>query len=133
MPAEGDYNLLGSGEYFDPHAVAGLLKTFLRELPSHVLTRELQPAFNAAAELPRHADQVNELGRLVALLPTENYMLLRFLCAHLKKVCDLHAENRMPLRNVGIVFSPTLAIPPTLFTLLVSDCTHIWAVRRALS
>ena len=129
MCAEGDYNLLGSGEYFDPHAISGLLKTFLRDLPSHVLTRDLQPAFIAACDLPRLADQVNELGRLVALLPTENYMLLRFLSAHLKVICDHSSENRMPLRNVGIVFSPTLAIPATLFSLLITEHTRIFRVR----
>ena len=43
--AEGDVNLLGLNEYVDPHAVAGLLKSFLRELPGHILTRELHGEF----------------------------------------------------------------------------------------
>lgn len=41
---EGDVNLLAA-DYFDIHAVSGLLKTFLRELPVHILTRELLPEF----------------------------------------------------------------------------------------
>ena len=45
--AEGDVQLLSSAEYYDPHAVAGLLKSFLRELPVHILTRELHPEFIA--------------------------------------------------------------------------------------
>ncbi|RKP22252.1 Rho GTPase activation protein, partial [Syncephalis pseudoplumigaleata] len=44
---EGIYRLSGmaSGEYYDVHAVAGVLKMYLRELPINVLTRELHPHF----------------------------------------------------------------------------------------
>ena len=42
---EGDVDLLGSDEYWDPHAIAGLLKTFMRELPASILTRELHTRF----------------------------------------------------------------------------------------
>ena len=42
---EGDVDLLSSDEYWDPHAIAGLLKTFLRELPASILTRDLHLRF----------------------------------------------------------------------------------------
>jgi len=42
---EGDVPLLSHDEYYDIHAIAGLLKLFLRELPSSVLTRELHKEF----------------------------------------------------------------------------------------
>lgn len=42
---DGDVPLLASEEYYDIHAVAGLLKLFLRDLPSSVLTRELHKDF----------------------------------------------------------------------------------------
>lgn len=38
-------DLLASDEYWDPHAIAGLLKSFFRELPVSVLTRELHHRF----------------------------------------------------------------------------------------
>lgn len=44
---EGDVNLVKLDERWDPHAIAGLLKTFLRELPTSLLTRELHPKFLA--------------------------------------------------------------------------------------
>lgn len=44
---EGDLDLLASDDYWDPHAVAGLLKSFLRELPASILTRELHLKFLA--------------------------------------------------------------------------------------
>lgn len=43
--AEGDVDLLGSDECWDPHAIAGLLKSFLRELPVSILTRDLHLQF----------------------------------------------------------------------------------------
>lgn len=51
---EGDYNLLESSkeEYHDVHAVAGLLKQFLRELASPILTRELHAEFLKVIGLP---------------------------------------------------------------------------------
>lgn len=42
---DGDVPLLASEDYYDIHAVAGLLKLFLRDLPSSVLTRELHKDF----------------------------------------------------------------------------------------
>ena len=44
--AEGDFDLLGDEEpYYDVHAIASLLKLYLRELPQPVLTRELHLQF----------------------------------------------------------------------------------------
>lgn len=42
---EGDVDLLGSDEHWDPHAISGLLKSFLRELPASILTRDLHLRF----------------------------------------------------------------------------------------
>ena len=44
--AEGDFDLLGDEEpYYDVHAVASLLKQYLRDLPQPILTRELHLEF----------------------------------------------------------------------------------------
>ena len=44
--AEGDFDLLGEEEpYYDVHAIASLLKLYLRELPQPVLTKELHLQF----------------------------------------------------------------------------------------
>lgn len=40
-------DLLASDEYWDPHAIAGLLKGFLRDLPASILTRDLHLRFLA--------------------------------------------------------------------------------------
>ena len=110
---EGDFDL--TTEYFDPHAVAGVLKSFFRELPQHIFTSELNPDFIHVNDIEAHNDKVKELTRLVTLLPVANYTLLRFLSAHLVKIANNESINKMNVRNIGIVFSPTLAIPASVF------------------
>lgn len=53
-------------------------------------------------------------------LPPPNYALLRALTAHLILIVQNSASNKMTLRNIGIVFSPTLGIPAGIFSELVS-------------
>ncbi|CAO3574636.1 unnamed protein product [Mortierella alpina] len=123
---DGDVALLASEDYYDIHAVAGLLKLFLRDLPASVLTRELHRDFLQVIELPNRGDRVNELTRLVACLPEANYTLLRALTAHLIDIVENADVNKMTARNVGIVFSPTLGIPAGVFALLMSDFDQIF-------
>ncbi len=53
--AEGDFDFLGPDEpYFDVHAVASLLKLYLRELPQPVLTRDLHLEFIAVLGKKHH-------------------------------------------------------------------------------
>jgi RalA-binding protein 1 len=66
------------------------------------------------------------LGRLVSLLPLPNYTLLRALTAHLIKVVQNSDVNKMTVRNVGIVFSPTLGIPAGVFHLFISEFHYIF-------
>nr|XP_018265260.1 uncharacterized protein I303_01620 [Kwoniella dejecticola CBS 10117]OBR87418.1 hypothetical protein I303_01620 [Kwoniella dejecticola CBS 10117] len=124
--AEGDVNLVAVDEYWDPHAIAGLLKTFLRELPTSLLTRELHTRFLAVMDLIDSSARVLELSRLVSELPPPNYALLRALTAHLILIVKNATVNKMTLRNIGIVFSPTLGIPAGIFSELVSHFSAIF-------
>jgi hypothetical protein len=73
--------------------------------------------------------RVRRLGQLVSMLPIANYSLLRTLIAHLIHIVH-HAEyNKMTLRNLGIVFAPTLSIPSGIFTLLMSEFEYIFWTR----
>ncbi|CBQ70434.1 related to BEM3-GTPase-activating protein [Sporisorium reilianum SRZ2] len=123
---EGDVDLLAENQYYDPHAIAGLLKTFLRELPTSVLTRELHMDFMRVNELQDRAERINELGELVSQLPLANYSLLRTLCSHLIKIIEHSDVNKMTMRNVGIVFSPTLAIGAGVFALFLTEFDSVF-------
>lgn len=75
--------------------------------------------------MDRH-ERVQELGRLVSMLPLANYALLRSLCTHLIGVVTSSETNKMNARNVGIIFSPTLQIPTGIFNLFLSEFQYIF-------
>ncbi|KIY70813.1 RhoGAP-domain-containing protein [Cylindrobasidium torrendii FP15055 ss-10] len=131
---DGDFDLVASDEYWDVHAVAGLLKSFLRELPTSILTRELHMRFLAVmVDFNDPNDRIRELARLIALLPIANYSLLRALTAHLILIVQNSATNRMNMRNVGIVFSPTLGIPAGVFSLMLGEFNRVFDVGATAS
>ncbi|GLB43450.1 putative GTPase-activator protein for Rho-like GTPases [Lyophyllum shimeji] len=126
--AEGDVDLLASDEYWDPHAIAGLLKSFLRELPASILTRDLHLRFLAVIDFVDPQERIRELSYLIASLPLANYSLLRALTAHLILIVQNSSVNKMTMRNVGIVFSPTLGIPAGVFSLMLGEFNRVFNV-----
>ncbi|ORX84360.1 RhoGAP-domain-containing protein [Basidiobolus meristosporus CBS 931.73] len=127
--SEGDYNILRSGIYYDVHAVSGVLKLYLRELPISVLTRSRHSEFLHVTDLLNRRERVNELGRLISTLPLANYTILRCLIAHLIRIVQHSDVNKMTVRNIGIVFSPTLGIPAGVFNLLMTEFEYIFWVN----
>ncbi|KAF7309594.1 hypothetical protein MIND_00330400 [Mycena indigotica] len=125
---EGDIDLVSSDEYWDPHAIAGLLKSFLRELPASILTHNLHMKFLSVIDFVDPQERIKELAQLIAALPFANYSLLRALTAHLILIVQNATVNKMTMRNVGIVFSPTLGIPAPLFNLMLSEFTRVFRV-----
>ncbi|KAI9064168.1 hypothetical protein FKP32DRAFT_1591588 [Trametes sanguinea] len=130
--AEGDVDLLASDEYWDPHAIAGLLKTFLRELPASILTRDLHLRFLSVIDFVDPQERVRELSHLISSLPVANYSLLRALTAHLILIVQNANINKMTMRNVGIVFSPTLGIPAGVFSLMLGEFKRVFNVDGTL-
>ncbi|KAJ7460547.1 hypothetical protein FB451DRAFT_1269430 [Mycena latifolia] len=125
---EGDIDLVGSDEYWDPHAIAGLLKSFLRELPASILTHNLHLRFLAVIDFVDPQERIRELSQLIAALPIANYSLLRALTAHLILIVQNASVNKMTMRNVGIVFSPTLGIPAGVFSLMLGEFNRVFNV-----
>lgn len=123
---EGDVNLITDGQYYDMHAVASLLKLYLRELPTTILTRELHLDFLAVTEIHDQHDKVAALCRLVHRLPKANNTLLRYLSNFLINVITNCDVNKMTVRNVGIVFSPTLNIPAPVLALFLQQYEAIF-------
>jgi RalA-binding protein 1 len=60
-----------------------------------------------------------------------NYSLLRALSAHLIKIVQNAQINKMTMRNVGIVFSPTLGIPAGIFSIMLGEFTRVFNVDGA--
>ncbi|KAL5345226.1 Rho GTPase activating protein [Pseudogymnoascus australis] len=123
---EGDVNLITDEQYYDIHAVASLLKLYLRELPTTILTRELHLDFLSVTEIHDVNDKVAALNGLVHKLPKANNTLLRYLSAFLINIINHSDVNKMTVRNVGIVFSPTLNIPAPVLALFLQKYDGIF-------
>jgi RalA-binding protein 1 len=95
---EGDIDLLAEDNYYDIHAVASLLKLYLRELPSSILTRELHLEFLKSLELA-HEDKVITVNILINKLPPANRALVEALSGFMLLIVDNVAVNRMNVRN----------------------------------
>jgi RalA-binding protein 1 len=95
---EGDVKLLEE-EYYDVHAVASLLKLYLRELPTSILTRDRHLDFLKVLELDDKPKKIASFNVLVHQLPAANYALLQALCAFLIEVINNSDLNKMNVRN----------------------------------
>ncbi|RWA13747.1 hypothetical protein EKO27_g1349 [Xylaria grammica] len=126
---EGDVNILTDETYYDIHAVASLLKLYLRELPTTILTRDLHMQFVSVTEMTNHQEKIKALSELVQRLPLANETLLKYLIAFLIKIINHSDMNKMTVRNVGIVFSPTLNIPAPVFALLLQNYQGIFGIE----
>jgi RalA-binding protein 1 len=126
---EGDVDLLNDEEYYDVHAVASLFKSYLRELPASLLTREKHVEFLAILELPEKQQKLNALHVMINRLPHVNIITLRAICQYLVEVSSNQERNKMTVKNLGIVFSPTLSIPAPVFAMLLTDFDSIFGHR----
>jgi len=112
---EGDVKLL-DGEPYDIHAVASVLKLFLRELPVSVLTRELHLDFlrvlgkhwrhsrrcfelTKGSETPDEHQRIQAINVLIHKLPEVNFELLVTLSRFLIHVVSNAEVNKMTVRN----------------------------------
>ncbi|GFF35358.1 putative methyltransferase BUD23 [Aspergillus udagawae] len=123
---EGDVDFLAGDEYYDVHAVASLFKQYLRELPTTVLTRELHLDFLRVLELDERQKKILAFNSLIHRLPRPNLALLRALVQFLIIIVNNSEVNKMTIRNVGIVFAPTLNIPAPVFSMFLTDFESIF-------
>ena len=102
---EGDVNLTADDKFYDVHAVAGLLKQYLRELPSSILTRDLHLEFLKCLDMHGH-EKVVALNVMVDKLPSVNRALLEALSSFLLSVVNNSEINKMNVRNGKFIVLP---------------------------
>ncbi|XP_072568461.1 rho GTPase-activating protein 18-like isoform X3 [Paramormyrops kingsleyae] len=89
---------------------AGLLKTFIRELPSPLLTQRYLPTFTSVLSISSQRHQIQALHLLIMLLPEPHRDTLKALLEFLRKVVAHEERNRMSLCNVSMIVAPNLFI-----------------------
>jgi len=83
------------------HAVAVLMKYFLRELPEPLFTFKLYTSFIQAHE-------PEQVKALIQSLPVINQKVLKFIFQFINSVMEQSDVNQMNSSNLSIVFSPNL-------------------------
>ncbi|XP_055774048.1 rho GTPase-activating protein 40-like isoform X2 [Salvelinus fontinalis] len=97
-----------SWDEVSPNDVAALLKKFIRELPSPLLTAEHLNTFSAARDIPELKQKLHVLNLLILLLPEPNRNTLKALLEFLSKVVSRERRNRMNLWAVSTIMAPNL-------------------------
>ncbi|CAK8688095.1 unnamed protein product [Clavelina lepadiformis] len=95
---------------YDPYTIAGVLKSYLRELPDHILTNELYKDFEEASTRPGKAEKVQGFQELLGKLPACNRTLISWLITHFNNIICKEPQSKMTIQNISIVLSPTLHI-----------------------
>jgi RalA-binding protein 1 len=91
------------------------------------------PILTSVADFVDAQEHIRELSDLIASLPIANYSLLHALTAHLILIIQNSSANKMTMRNVGIVFSPTLGIPAGVFSLMLGEFGRVFNVDSGQS
>ncbi|NWZ62565.1 3BP1 protein, partial [Acrocephalus arundinaceus] len=94
--------------YSDPHAVAGALKSYLRELPQPLMTFELYDEWVEVASLKDIDSRIQSLQDTCSRLPQDSYNNLRYLIKFLAKLAEHQEVNKMTPSNIAIVLGPNL-------------------------
>jgi RalA-binding protein 1 len=82
--------------------------------------------FLRVLELDDRDKKVAAFNSLVHKLPSPNLALLRALSQFLIEIVNNSDVNKMTVRNVGIVFAPTLNIPAPVFSMFLTDYDSIF-------
>ncbi|NWI36699.1 SYDE2 protein, partial [Picathartes gymnocephalus] len=109
---------LCESQYPDINVITGVLKDYLRELPSPLITKQLYEAVldamvknplkmtaNGCENDPSDSDHT---AALLDCLPDVEKATLKMLLDHLKLVASYHAVNKMTCQNLAVCFGPVL-------------------------
>uniref|UniRef100_UPI00398F8489 rho GTPase-activating protein 17-like isoform X6 n=1 Tax=Pristiophorus japonicus TaxID=55135 RepID=UPI00398F8489 len=94
--------------YSDQHAVAGALKSYLRELPEPLMTFQLYDEWFQAASVPEPDKKLQALWVACSKMPKANSSNFRYLIKFLSKLAQYSDINKMTPSNIAIVLGPNL-------------------------
>uniref|UniRef100_G3U0N6 Rho GTPase-activating protein SYDE1 n=1 Tax=Loxodonta africana TaxID=9785 RepID=G3U0N6_LOXAF len=97
--------------YPDINVITGILKDYLRELPTPLITQPLyQVVLEAMAQGPPDRAPPSPEGTrgLLSCLPDVERATLTLLLDHLRLVSSFHVHNRMTPQNLAVCFGPVL-------------------------
>nr|XP_020472074.1 rho GTPase-activating protein 17-like isoform X2 [Monopterus albus] len=117
--------------YSDPHAVAGALKSYLRELPEPLMTFGLYDEWIQASNVSDPDKRLQALWVTCDHLPKTHRANLRYLVKFLAKLAQDSEANKMTPSNIAIVLGPNLLwqkTEGTLAEMAAATSVHVVAI-----
>ncbi|XP_056221811.1 rho GTPase-activating protein 44-like isoform X4 [Seriola aureovittata] len=109
LKASLDCGVLDVQEYSaDPHAIAGALKSYLRELPEPLMSFELYNDWIQASNIQDQDKRLQALLNACEKLPPANNNNFKYLIKFLSKLTEYQDVNKMTPGNIAIVLGPNL-------------------------
>ncbi|NXI35763.1 SYDE2 protein, partial [Galbula dea] len=109
---------LCESRYPDINVITGVLKDYLRELPSPLITKQLyeavldamvkNPLKMTAGGCENDPSDSEHTAALLDCLPDVEKATLKMLLDHLKLVASYHEVNKMTCQNLAVCFGPVL-------------------------
>ncbi|NWR70081.1 TAGAP protein, partial [Centropus unirufus] len=93
------------------HLLAVVLKDFLRNIPSKLLSADLYEKWMQALEKPSKQEKIEELREVADKLPRPNLALLKNLLSLLHRISQSAETNRMDSSNLAICVGPNMLSP----------------------
>ncbi|KAJ7409626.1 T-cell activation Rho GTPase-activating protein isoform X1 [Willisornis vidua] len=93
------------------HLLAVVLKDFLRNIPSKLLSADLYEKWMQALEKPSKQEKIEELKEVADKLPKPNLVLLKHLLSLLHHISQNAETNRMDSSNLAICVGPNMLSP----------------------
>ncbi|XP_060883626.1 rho GTPase-activating protein 17a isoform X4 [Labrus mixtus] len=121
--------------YSDPHAVAGALKSYLRELPEPLMTYQLYDEWIQASSVSDPDKRLQALWVVCDQLPKNNKTNLRYLVKFLAKLAQDSEVNKMTPSNIAIVLGPNLLWTKTegsLAEMAAATSVHVVAIMEPI-
>ncbi|KAL7373002.1 hypothetical protein ABVT39_025565 [Epinephelus coioides] len=117
--------------YSDPHAVAGALKSYLRELPEPLMSYQFYDEWIQASSVSDPDKRLQALWVVCDKLPKNNKTNLRYLVKFLAKLAQDSEVNKMTPSNIAIVLGPNLLwakTEGTLAEMAAATSVHVVAI-----
>ncbi|XP_035000968.1 rho GTPase-activating protein 17a isoform X5 [Hippoglossus stenolepis] len=121
--------------YSDPHAVAGALKSYLRELPEPLMNYQLYDEWIQASSVTDPDKRLQALWVVCDKLPKNNKSNLRYLVKFLAKLAQDSETNKMTASNIAIVLGPNLLWAKTegsLAEMAAATSVHVVAIMEPI-
>ncbi|XP_029014918.1 rho GTPase-activating protein 17b isoform X4 [Betta splendens] len=117
--------------YSDPHAVAGALKSYLRELPEPLMTFGLYDEWTQTSNVSDPDKRLQALWVTCDRLPKTHKANFRYLVKFLAKLAQESDANKMTPSNIAIVLGPNLLwskTEGTLAEMAAATSVHVVAI-----